>query len=60
MKKIEDVGKYLPHVSGLATDSALTAVENKIPIVNGIYEKIKSENIYISFADYNKFKIRNT
>ena len=60
MKKIEDVGKYLPHVSGLATDSALFAVENKIPIVNDIYEKIKSENIYISFADCNKFKIRNT
>ena len=41
--KISEVEGKIPSISGLATNSELTAVENKIPDVNGLIKK----------ADYN-------
>ena len=37
--KITEVEGKIPSISGLATNSALTAVENKIPDVSGLVEK---------------------
>ena len=39
----------------MATNTALTAVKNRRPIVNDVYNKIKSNNICIALADCNKF-----
>ena len=53
----------MPSISGLATNSAQTAVENKIPDVNILVKKKKktdydakitdTESKYITTADYN-------
>ena len=47
----------IPSISGLATKSALTGVENKIPDVSNLVKtKISHiERKYITAADYNKF-----
>ena len=37
--KIIEIEKKIPSISGLATNSALTAVENKIPDVNSLVQK---------------------
>ena len=37
--KITEIEGKLPSISGLATNSALTAVENKIPDVNSLVQK---------------------
>ena len=53
--KIGDIGIKTANIPDLASTTALTAAENKIPSVNDIYVKIKRENIYITLTDYNKF-----
>ena len=53
----------MPRVSGLATTSALTALENKIPDVSSLVTKktdhdakiLDIESKYITTADYDKF-----
>ena len=37
--KITEIEGKMPSISGLATISALTAVENKTPIVEGLVKK---------------------
>ena len=37
--KITEIKGKIPSITGLATTSALTAVENKIPDVNGLIKK---------------------
>ena len=37
--KIIEIEKKIPSISGLATNTALTAVENKIPDVNSLVQK---------------------
>ena len=38
-KKIIEIEKKIPSISGLATNSALTAIENKISDVNSLVQK---------------------
>ena len=53
----------LGSITGLATTTAFTAVKNAIPTVVDIYiyiyiyinNKTKSDNLYITSTDYNKF-----
>ena len=54
----------MPNITGLATNSALTAVENEMPDVSSLVKKIdfdskisEFEGRYITTADYNKFTI---
>ena len=60
--KIPEIEGKIPSISGLATNAALTAVENKITDVSNLVKKtdydaeilyIKSK--YFTSADYNKF-----
>ena len=37
--KITEIEGKIPSISGLATNSALTAIENKIPNVSGLVKK---------------------
>ena len=37
--KITEIENKIPSISGLATNSSLTAVENKIPNVSGLVKK---------------------
>ena len=37
--KVSEIEHKIPSISGLATNSALTAVENKIPIVSNLVKK---------------------
>ena len=55
--KISDNEAKIPNFIGLATTTTTpTAVELNIPSVNDIYQKIKSNNLYINrLTDYNKF-----
>ena len=54
--KISDNEAKIPNIIGLATTTTPTAVELNIPSVNDIYQKIKSNNLYINrLTDYNKF-----
>ena len=39
IKKITEIERKIPSTTGLATSSALTAVENKIPDVNSLLKK---------------------
>ena len=39
--KINEVKTEIPSISGLATTSALTAVENKIPSVSNLVKKTR-------------------
>ena len=61
--KITEIESKIPSISGLATNSALTGVENKIPDVSSLVKKNKTdydakildiESKYITTADYNK------
>ena len=52
----------IPSISGLATNAALTAVENKIPNITNLVKKNRLlckisdiESRYITATDYNKF-----
>ena len=65
-KKISDIEREILSVTGLATTTALTAAENTVPTTNDIYiyiyiynnnnnNKLKSDNLYITLTDYNKF-----
>ena len=38
--KVSEIQGKIPNISGLATSSALTAVENKIPDVSSLVKKI--------------------
>ena len=53
--KINNVEGKILSITGLATTSALTAVKNEIITVDDVYNKIKSDNLYITATDYNKF-----
>ena len=60
--KISEKENKIPSISGLATTSALTEVENIIPDVSSLVKKAEYnakitdiENEYITTADYNKF-----
>ena len=63
--KITKIESRTPSISGLATITALTAVENKISDVSNQFKKKKKtdydakisdiESKYITTADYNKF-----
>ena len=54
--KISDNEAKIPNIIGLAATTTPTAVELNIPSVNDIYQKIKSNNLYINrLTDYNKF-----
>ena len=63
--KITKIESRTPSISGLATITALTAVENKISDVSNKFKKKKKtdydakisdiESKYITTADYNKF-----
>ena len=37
--KISEIENKIPNISGLATKTALTAVENKIPSITGLVKK---------------------
>ena len=59
--KVSEIEAKMPSISCLAADSALTAVENKIPDTSNLVRKIDygtktsdTENKYITTADYNK------
>ena len=55
--KISDNEAKISNFIGLATTTTTpTAVQLNIPSVNDIYQKIKSNNLYINrLTDYNKF-----
>ena len=42
------------NITGLATITALTAVENKITCINNAFSKMKNNNLYINLTHYNK------
>ena len=42
--KVSGIEGKISNITGLATTTALTAVKNKIPSINDIYQKIKSDN----------------
>ena len=43
--KISETEGKIPSITGLATTTALTAVENKIPNASNLVKKKKSKNI---------------
>ena len=55
--KINEVKGEIPNITNLATTSALTAVENKIPSVNNLVKKTdyntKISHIEKQFTDHN-------
>ena len=65
--KISEIIAKIPNIAGLATNTALTAAENKIPDISSLVKKTTTkkadynsnisdiENKYIATADYNKF-----
>ena len=61
-KEISDADKKIPNISGLATNSAFTDVEEKIADISSLVKKTdydakisKIKNKYITTDDYNKF-----
>ena len=62
--KITEIENKIPSISGLATNSALTAVENKIPNVRGLVKKteynIKINETESKTADHNHDKYITT
>ena len=62
MQKIAYTESKMPSISGLATNPALTAVENKTPNVINLLKRInydakisEIDSKYFTTADYNKF-----
>ena len=65
--KISEIIAKIPNIAGLATNTALTAAENKMPDISSLVKKTTTkkadynsnisdiENKYIATADYNKF-----
>ena len=65
--KISEIIAKIPNIAGLATNTALTAAENKMPDISSLVKKTATkkadynsnisdiENKYIATADYNKF-----
>ena len=68
--KISEIENKIPSISGLATNSALTAVENKIPDVSSLVQKADydtkiseigkkltdhNHDKYITTPEFNKF-----
>ena len=61
--KITEIESKAPSITGLGTNAALTAVENKIPDLNNLVKKKKdrdakildTESKYFTTADYNNF-----
>ena len=60
--KITEIKSKIPSITGLATNSAFTSVEDKIPDVSNLVKKTDYdvkifgiESKYITTADYNKF-----
>ena len=65
--KISEIIAKIPSIAGLATNTALTAAENKMPDISSLVKKTTTkkadynsnisdiENKYIATADYNKF-----
>ena len=49
--KITEVEGKIPNITGLATSSALTAIENKIPDVNNL---VKKDDYHIKISDIEK------
>ena len=58
--KITEIKNKIPYISGLATNSALAAVENKIPNVSGLVKKTdyntKINEIESKITDHNHDK----
>ena len=62
--KINEIAGKIPSTTGLATNSALAAVENKIPDVSGLVKKTdydtKISEIENNVSDHNHDKYINT
>ena len=43
--KITEIKSKIPSISGLATSSPLTAVENKIPLVSNLFKKTITQKL---------------
>ena len=52
--KISNIKDKMLNITGLATITALTAVENKITCINNAFSKMKNNNLYINLTHYNK------
>ena len=53
--KTSDTKGEIYRITGLTTTTALIAVKITIPTIHDIYNKIKSNNLYITLTDYSKF-----
>ena len=52
---MSDIADKIPSITGLTTSTTLNAIKNTIPTADDTYNKIKSNKLYITLVDSNKF-----